>query len=144
MNVSILPVAILAAASIARAQTPSTPATTDSSSKPKPYFEFQVERQATPRPSSVAPVYPPELRAKGVEGMVLAQFVVGTDGRADMRTFKVLRSSHEQFTRAVYDAVKAMQFQPARIDGAVVKQVVQQPFVFSLPKRDTSAPAPRP
>ena len=39
------------------------------------------------------------LRSANVEGEVLAQFVVDTTGRADMSTFKVLKSTHELFTQ---------------------------------------------
>ena len=108
--------------------------TSSAPSKAPAYFEFQVERTALPLPGMRGVDYPPELRAQHVEGTVLAQFVVETSGRPDMRTFKVLRSSNDLFTRAVYDAVKQMRFQPAEIEGRAVRQVVQQPFVFSLEK----------
>ena len=39
------------------------------------------------------------LRSANVEGEVLAQFVVDTTGRAEMGTFKVLKSSHDLFTQ---------------------------------------------
>lgn len=97
----------------------------------QPYFEFQVEKPVAPLNNS-PPRYPDILRSSNVEGEVLAQFVVGTDGRADMRSFKVLKSSDPLFTAAVEDAVKQMRFTPATIAGRAVKQVVQQPFVFSL------------
>ena len=109
--------------------TASTPA------KPSAYFEFQVERTALPLPSAMAGVtYPPELRSQGVEGTVLVQFIVDTDGKPDMSTFKVLKSPHELFTKSVHDAVAKMRFQPAQIDGRNVRQVVQQPFTFAIGK----------
>ena len=65
------------------------------------YFEFQVEKQVSPYPGNAAPRYPDMLRSANVEGEVLAQFVVDTTGRADMSTFKVLKSTHDLFTNAV-------------------------------------------
>ena len=72
------------------------------------------------------------LRSAGITGDVIAQFVVNEDGRADMRTFKALSSSHPQFTAAVKAALPQMRFYPAEVGGRKVKQLVQQSFTFSL------------
>ena len=74
------------------------------------------------------------LRSANVEGEVLAQFVVDTTGRAEMNTFKTLKSSHDLFTNAVKSALANMKFYPAEVGGRKVKQLVQMPFVFSLNK----------
>lgn len=108
--------------------------------KPQPvsenqtYFEFQVEKQVSPAPTNMGPRFPDDLRKANVEGEVLAQFVVGTDGRADMTTFKVLKSTHEQFTESVQRSLPQMMFYPALVGERPVKQVVQMPFQFSLAK----------
>ena len=57
-----------------------------------------------------------------------------TSGRADMSQFKVLKSSHDLFTNAVKSALVSMRFYPAEIGGRKVKQLVQQPFNFTLTK----------
>lgn len=98
------------------------------------YFEFQVEKAVSPRPSNPAPRYPDSLRTARVEGEVLAQFVVGTNGRADMDQFKVLKSTHGSFTEAVRRSLPNMAFYPAEVGGKAVKQLVQMPFQFSLTK----------
>ena len=98
------------------------------------YFEFQVEKQVSPYPGNPAPRYPDMLRSANVEGEVLAQFVVDTTGRADMSQFKVLKSSHDQFTNAVKNALTRMKFYPAEVGGKKVKQLVQMPFQFNLTK----------
>jgi len=95
------------------------------------YFEFQVEKQVAAIPGS-GPRYPDMLRSANVEGEVIAQFVVGTDGKADMSTFKVLKSSHDLFTAAVKNYLPNMRFHAAEVGGAKVKQLVQMPFQFSL------------
>jgi TonB family protein len=98
------------------------------------FFDFQVEQQVTPAPGNVAPRYPDVLRSANVEGVVLAQFVVETDGSADTATFKVLRSTHDLFTNAVKQSLASMRFNPALVGGKPVKQLVQMPFQFSLAK----------
>jgi protein TonB len=74
------------------------------------------------------------LKAGGIEGEVLAQFVVDTTGRAEAGTFKVLKSSHELFTVAVRNALPSMRFLTAEVGGRKVKQLVQQPFTFAIAK----------
>jgi protein TonB len=100
----------------------------------QPYFDFQVEKQAGTVPGSPAPSYPEMLKSAGIEGEVLAQFVVDTNGRADMSTFKVLKSSQEGFTEEVKRALPKMRFYAAEIGGHKVKQLVQEPFAFNLSK----------
>ena len=107
------------------------------------YFEFQIEKPATPF-GNAAPVYPAALRAQGVSGQVIAQFVVDTLGVPTVSTYKVLRSDHELFTAAVRDAIAVMRFTPAEIGGRKVKQLVQQPFVFGTGGDVEAGPAVRP
>jgi len=96
------------------------------------YFEFQVEKQVVPAPGGGGPRYPDMLRSANVEGEVLAQFVVDTTGRAEMNSFKVLKSSHDLFTNAVKAYLQSAKFYPAEIGGRKVKQLVQQPYNFAL------------
>jgi len=97
------------------------------------YFEFQVEKPVAAEPNRPKPVYPEALRGAGTAGEVLVQFVVDEYGRADMLTFRILRSSHDLFTQAVRAAVPKMQFTPAELGGRKVKQLVQQAFHFAVP-----------
>jgi TonB family protein len=105
------------------------------------FFEFQVEQAVTAAPSNARPKYPAELRVANIEGEVLAQFVADTFGLADMRTFKVLKSSHDAFTAAVLEALPTMRFNPALVGGRKVKQLVQMPFQFNL-SHETSSQKP--
>ena len=100
----------------------------------QPFFEFQVEKQVQQIPGSGNLRYPDMLRSANVEGEVLAQFVVDTSGKYEAGTFKVLKSSHDLFTAAVKNALPTMRFYPAEVGGRKVKQLVQQPFTFSLAK----------
>jgi TonB family protein len=96
------------------------------------YFEFQVEQQVTVVAGNPRPEYPASLRAANIEGEVLAQFVADTFGTADMRTFKVLKSSHDLFTNAVRTVLPTMRFNSALVGGRKVKQLVQMPFQFNV------------
>jgi protein TonB len=98
----------------------------------KPYFEYQVEVPVEAIPSTIQPKYPESLRASGVQGQVVAQFVVNENGRVEPGTFKVLSSDNPAFTHAVREELSSMRFKPARIGSQTVSQFVQQPFVFKL------------
>ena len=99
----------------------------------QPYFEFQVEKRVQQIPGTGNLRYPDMLRSANVEGEVLAQFVVDADGRYEAGTFKVLKSTHELFTKAVKNALPDMRFYPAEVGGKKVPQLVQQTFPFPLP-----------
>lgn len=101
-------------------------------SLPRPYFEFEVEKPVLAKRGNPFPKYPEELRRMGLEGEVLTQFVVNQAGRAEMRTFRVLKSAHEDFVRAVRDVLPLMRFSPAELGGCAVRQLVQIPFAFKL------------
>jgi TonB family protein len=99
---------------------------------PRAYFEFEVEKQVQAVSGSAHLRYPAALKRANIEGGVLAQFVVDTTGRVELRTFKVLRATHEDFVEAVRDVLPRLRFLPAEIGGRKVKQMVQQPFDFRL------------
>ena len=84
--------------------------------------------------NSAAPRYPEVLKAAGVEGEVVATFVVDTTGRADGSSFRILKSPNELFGAAVRTALPNMRFLPAEVAGKKVKQQVQQAFVFAIVK----------
>jgi len=98
-----------------------------------PYMEFQVEK-AVEKIGGDAPDYPSSLRESGVEGQVLAQFVVNESGRYEGGTLKILSSSNPAFSAAVKDALPRMRFSAAQIGGKKVQQLVQMPFQFHLQK----------
>lgn len=96
------------------------------------YFEFQVEKPAQAASGNPSPRYPEILKSSGVEGKVMAQFVVLETGRADMDTFKVLSSDNELFSNSVRAVLPQMRFLPAEIGGHKVRQLVQLPFEFKI------------
>jgi len=96
-----------------------------------PYMEFQVEKPVA-RIGGTEPEYPERLRDAGVHGQVIAQFVVGENGRYQPGTLKILSSSNDAFTEAVKRALPGMRFSAAQIGGQKVKQLVQMPFQFNI------------
>ena len=81
------------------------------------------------------PRFPDGLRAQGVGGDVVVQFLVGTDGTVDPSSMKVVRSPHELFTAAVRNILPRLRFQPARsADAKPRAEWVQYSIQFSATK----------
>ena len=95
-------------------------------------YEFQVEKVAAWIQGTGAPQYPEALKAAGIEGEVLATFVIDTTGRAQVATFKVLNKPKKEFEDAVRKTLPNMRFLPAEVGGHKVMQHVQQAFQFSV------------
>ena len=90
-----------------------------------------VERAVAPL-GGAAPRYPEALRAAGASGEVVAEFVVDTAGRVEPSSVAIVASTHALFEQSVRDALRRMRFQPAEAGGRRVRQLVRQPFTFSL------------
>jgi len=82
----------------------------------------QVERQVQLAPGSAPPRYPEVLRSSGIEGQVVALFVVDEQGRAEEGSVTFSRSDNRLFEDAVRAALRRRR----------VRQLVQMPFVFTI------------
>ena len=101
-----------------------------------PWLASQVEKPAIPRRRESDAQHTRRLLERSrVEGTVLAQFVVDTLGRADMRTFQVLASTNDLFSESLRAALAKWRFYPAEAGGRKVKQIVQLPLKFVAPRR---------
>jgi len=78
------------------------------------------------------PVYPPLLRAAGVQGRVIVAAVVDTMGQAENGSVRIVLSDNPGFDPAALATVLAARFRPARIYGRAVRVLVQVPVVFRL------------
>lgn len=127
-------VAILALACSLKSDGPTAvpAAQSSASSQWTPGAELSLRSRAQPLPGSSAPRYPDILRAARIEGEVVAQFVVDTNGTPDLATFKVLRSTHDLFTASVRSALPSMRFTPPVVAGRHVRQLLEMPFEFTL------------
>jgi protein TonB len=96
------------------------------------YTAGQVEKQVEVAPGNAPPRYPDALRDRGVEGSVVAQFVVDAAGRVEDGSVRFVRSDNVLFEAAVRTALMRMRFVPAEVGGRKVRQLVQMPFVFTI------------
>jgi TonB family protein len=78
------------------------------------------------------PEYPTALRSSGIEGKVVAEFVVTENGRADVNSLRIISATNELFVESIRRALSRTRFRPATIGGQGVAQLVQQQFVFKL------------
>ena len=101
---------------------------------------LDVDSGAVRDPRSAAPAYPPDMEARGVEGLVKVRFVVDSTGLVDVSTIKILQTTNESFARAVRAAMPEMRFRPAMIGSHPVRQMSEQDFAFKVvAKRDSIA-----
>jgi TonB family protein len=97
------------------------------------YTRDQVETSARLDSGSLAPSYPDSLYRAGVGGQVVVEFIVDTTGAVEAESVDVLQSSNPLFTMAARAALALGRFEPARLHGRRVRQVVQLPFNFTPP-----------
>jgi TonB family protein len=108
------------------------------------YTADQVSQPATPlRGAGVLPAYPDSLYMAGVPGRVVAEFIVGEDGRIEDGSVAIASATHAYFAASVRSALEGVIFRPALLDGKPVRQVVQLPFSFDPTAPTDSAPPPR-
>ena len=93
---------------------------------------LEVDQMVERFESSAAPIYPPELIALGMEGMVQTTYVVDTMGTVDTTTVKVMQSDDPRFTESVRAALGQARFRPAIRAGKTVRQLVEQKFRFRI------------
>lgn len=92
----------------------------------------EVDRQVVVVPGSPTPSYPEALRAAGVQGTVVAAFVVDTLGRVESGSFRLLQPADDRFVAAVKNSLARTRFIPAESRGVKVRQLVEQPFSFVI------------
>jgi protein TonB len=80
------------------------------------------------------PRYPATLRSDGIEGRVLAEFVVDTLGHAELATLRFPEIANPLFGDAVREALARYRFLPGEVAGRKVRTRVAVPFEFRLEK----------
>ena len=85
----------------------------------------------TPRlVSRVEPVYPPAAKAANIQGVVILEVVIGTDGT--VKEGRVLRSI-SLLDQAALDAVLQWRYEPTLLNGAPVEAIATVTINFTLP-----------
>ena len=77
----------------------------------------------------VKPVYPEAAKSAGVQGIVIIETVIGTDGAVNEA--KVLRSVPE-LDKAAIDAVMQWKYTPTLLNGKAVEVIMTVTVTFSL------------
>lgn len=76
------------------------------------------------------PVYPDDLRDRGIVGTVMLRFLVTPDGHTTR--IRVLSTSHPELAQAAVEAAAQWTFKPGQLDGHPVAAWMQVPIVFAL------------
>ena len=103
------------------------------------YTSDQVDTPAHLAQAGLEVVYPPDLVASKTTGSVVAEFVVSETGEIERGSIGIVTASHPLFAEAAIKAVSAARYTPAMKGGVAVRQLVQQPFSFSLGSDSASA-----
>ena len=95
------------------------------------------EVQVAPRPRNLAMLqhqmqrlYPPALRDMGRGGTVQVRFLVGVDGKVSQP--RVVRSTHVELDRVTLEAIRYLEFTPARVDGNPVPAWAELPVQWEV------------
>jgi len=94
------------------------------------------EITAQPRPLNehgLQPEYPPEAKARGLEGVVIVELVVDRRGRV-VQT-RIVRSAGEDFDRAARAHCRRLRFHPAEANGKPVSARIEWRVEFKLRNR---------
>jgi TonB family protein len=89
----------------------------------------------------VRPVYPASLIGSGVQGAVVIEGQLGTDGR--MKDMRVVSSPHPAFERSALDAVAAWEFTATMLNGRTIDTRINVNVNFAEAPAQLPAP-PRP
>jgi protein TonB len=77
-----------------------------------------------------APEFPEDLRRRGLQGVVVVEFIVDESGHVTEAAS--IRSAHPELDRLAVEAVKKWIFRPATREGRPVRTVLQNPITFAL------------
>lgn len=76
-----------------------------------------------------APSYPYDMRRAGINGTVVVEFIINTEG--DVIQTQIIRSSHREFEQPALQAVSKWKFKPGRKGGRVVNVRASQLLEFN-------------
>jgi TonB family protein len=78
------------------------------------------------------PKYPAALRAAGLRGEVVIEYVVGEDGRVDTSSVRAVRFTHPDFVPPIRAALASARFIPAQRSGGAIAVRVRQRVAFQV------------
>ncbi|HUF18441.1 MAG TPA: energy transducer TonB, partial [Thermoanaerobaculia bacterium] len=80
--------------------------------------------------SQMFPEYPEAARWRGIDGIVVVDYIIGKDGR--VKDVIVLQEAHPLLTKAAVKAVQRWRFRPTLVNGQPVEVIHKLSIVFSL------------
>jgi serine/threonine-protein kinase len=76
--------------------------------------------------------YPAQLYNSRISGRVTATFVVGTDGRVDPSSIRILNTPNQGFNMPTQSVLRRARFRPATVKGQPVRVQVTMPVTWNL------------
>jgi outer membrane biosynthesis protein TonB len=77
-------------------------------------------------------LYPYRFRVRGTQGEVVMMFIIGTDGRAELESVRVLSATDPGFVEPALKGLARMRFRPAELDGVRVRVRAMLPVTWVL------------
>ena len=101
---------------------------------PTATFSYAMAEDPPAPLSCPEPRYPRMLKDAGIEGDVLTEVVIDSDGRVDPATIAIVESSHHGFDGAVIEMYRDARcvFRPGRVAGQPVRVLVRQSTAFRI------------
>jgi protein TonB len=128
---------------VAKAEMPVTPAASEATQARRASAASMASQEnrgfdTDALPSKVEfpqPVYPPELRRRGITGLVKLRVRVGVDGK--VKAASIYRTSgHRQFDQAALAVIRRWRFEPARQAGVPVEMEIAVPIRFVIEEQN--------
>ncbi|MBA3645409.1 MAG: TonB family protein [Gemmatimonadaceae bacterium] len=96
-----------------------------------PFAADEVDVAASALPGQRGPAYPEAPRAIGLEGRVVARFIIGKKGRVEADP-TIVSATDYQFASAVKRYLATARYRPATKNGEPVRQLAEQEFDFTV------------
>jgi protein TonB len=96
-----------------------------------PLTDDQVDVAAAALAGQRGPVYPEGLRVVGVEGRVMARFIIEKNGRVESEP-TILSATADEFASSVRRYLSIARYRPALKNGEPVRQLAEQEFMFTI------------
>jgi TonB family protein len=77
-------------------------------------------------------LYPSRLLERGVQGSVMATFIIGTGGSVEMQSVEIVSLPHPDFREPTLRGIARMRFSPARLGGAPVRVRATLPIAWTV------------
>ncbi len=103
------------------------------------YTADEVDTPAHLSHGNLEVVYPPDLVATRTNGTVVVEFVVSESGEIERGSVGIVTATNALFAEAAVKSLAGAHYVPAIKAGAAVRQLVLQPFSFSLGSDSASA-----